>query len=131
MDRASRRKKRQAKAKVQGEIEEGQNKLEIVLLEEIAEEWSKSFPSMPAKVIDALYLGISQGKIRAIVRFEVYSSWVNPDLSRETKSGLNWAIWRIDGGGDQEKIQQWAQKNEQEVRDYGTSSWVKLRYKGV
>ncbi len=41
MDRASRRKKRQAKAKVQGEIEEGQNKLEIVLLEEIAEEWSQ------------------------------------------------------------------------------------------
>ena len=68
---------------------------------------------------------------RGVVRFDVYEYWVNPDLTVETKNELVSMVWRTDGVKDDERTGKWAQKNEQWVRDYGTSSWVKLRYKSV
>ncbi len=49
-------------------------------------------------------------------------------LVAETKNELVSMVWRTDGVKDDEMTEKWAKKNEQEVRDYGTESWVKLRY---
>ncbi len=49
-------------------------------------------------------------------------------LVAETKNELVSMVWRTDGVKDDEMMEKWAKKNEQEVRDYGTESWVKLRY---
>ena len=106
-------------------------KLEIVVLEGREEEYDQTFPPVPESVIDYFYLGISEGKLRGVVRFDVYEYWVNPDLTVETKNELLSMVWRTDGVKDDEMTGKWAKKNEQYVRDYGTSNWVKLRYKSV
>jgi len=106
-------------------------KVEIVVLEGMEEEYDQTFPPVPESVIDYFYIGISEGKLRGVVRFDVYEYWVNPDLTVETKNELLSMVWRTDGVKDDEMTGNWAKKNEQYVRDYGTESWVKLRYRGV
>lgn len=104
--------------------------LEIVVLEGMEEKYDQTFPSVPESVIDYLYIGISEGQLRGVVRFDVYSHWVNADLTVETKNELVSMVWRTDGVKDDERTEKWAKKNEQKVRDYGTESWVKLGYQG-
>ncbi len=103
------------------------DKLEIEVFEDIPPNFEEMLPGISSNVIDFIYLRISQGIIRGIVRFEVYKSWMNPDKTIETENQLMSAIWRADGVKDDEMIQKWSKENEKYIRNYGTEIWTKLR----
>lgn len=125
MGKASARKN--IKAKGFGKILSKKKKPSIVLLDERKNEYTQAFGSIPASVIDYLYLGISEANFKAIVRFEIYDYWSNSDLTIESRNKIISAVWRTDGVKDDIKSQKWAKKNEQYIRDYATKIWVELR----
>ena len=133
MGRASRRKKEKRLNLIgdKGKNFTSKDKLEIEVFEDIPPDFDEMFPGISSNVIDFIYLRISQGIIRGIVRFEVYKSWMNPDYTIETENQLMSAIWRADGVKDDEMIQKWSKENEKYIRNYGTEIWTKLRAKNL
>ena len=111
--------------------EEGTNKLEITALESIEKKYERLFPPRSSGVIDYLYLKVSHGTLEARMRFDIYESWLNPDLSVETMNEMVSIIWGTDGLEDEKEKTKWLKKHESTIRNYATDSWLKLRYKNI
>lgn len=106
-----------------------QEELDIQVIEDIPQRIEKMMPELSPDLIGSLYLGVNQGIIRGILRFDIYEIWMNPDFSIETKNEILSMIWRIDEQEDEEMLQKWFNDNEQKFRDFGTNIWSKLHYK--
>jgi hypothetical protein len=111
--------------------EEEEKDLEITILESIGKKYERLFPPRSPGVIDYLYLKVSHGLIRCRIRFDIYESWVNPDLSVETMNEMVSMIWRTDGKDDEKGKTKWLNCYESTIRNYATDSWLKLRYKNI
>ena len=86
------------------------------------------FPEISPDLVAHLYLEVEQGTMRALSRFDIHDAWMNADGSVETQNEIISATWNIDTSTDQKIIDKWLRKNEQEIRDYGTEAWTKLKY---
>ncbi len=124
MGRASRRKKYSRYLNTQ-------EKLDIKIVQDVPEKIKEMFPHVSLNLVDYLYLEVEQGTMRALSRFDIHDAWMNSDGSIETQNEMISATWNLDKSTEPKIIDKWLRKNEQEIRNYGTEAWVKLKYANV